>query len=211
MHSIFHHRGQSCDLASASWLDTIEKEGFAAVIFDCDGTLVDSSDAHMQAMQAAALEQGQEMAAAWYRSRTGLDRISLFEEFSLTTPVHFNIEQACLKSIASFEHFVDQIRPIPATVELATQLRKNNFPLAVATNAERTVAEQSLSAAKVRQLFDLIVSISDDVPPKPSPSMFELAAKRLALSAEEILVFEDSAQGVYAAACAGMSVIQLIE
>jgi len=210
MRSIFHHRGQSYDLTSTSWLDTIEEEGFAGVIFDCDGTLVDSADAHMHAMQAATLEQGQEMAASWYQSRTGLDRTNLFEQFSLTTDAHFNIEQACLTSIASFKHFIDQIQPIPATIKLATQLYKDNFPLAVATNSERAVAEQSLSAAEIRHLFDLIVSISDDVPPKPSPSMFELAAKRMSLSVEEILVFEDSAQGVYAAGQAGMSVIQLI-
>jgi beta-phosphoglucomutase-like phosphatase (HAD superfamily) len=46
------------------------------VIFDCDGTLVDSSDLHLRSFQSALRAQGHDMDRDWYHARTGLDRLS---------------------------------------------------------------------------------------------------------------------------------------
>ncbi|WP_010441865.1 HAD family hydrolase [Ruegeria conchae] len=90
-------------------------------------------------------------------------------------------------------------------------LKEGWISLAVATNAERSVAEQSLAAVGTRDLFDHLISISVGVRPKPSPELFKLAAKRLAVPQNDVLVIEDSPQGVQAAIDAGMSVLQLID
>lgn len=209
MQSTWHHAGKSIDLCHENWLDMISAENFDAVIFDCDGTLIDSSDVHTRCLQAATLEQGRELSADWYTSRNGLDRISLFEAFRDAFDSNFDVERACKVSIAHYDQFAHFARPIPEAIGLAKSLRDRGMSLAVATNGERLVCDLLLTTVNIRGLFDTVVCISDDVPPKPSPVMFQLAAERLGYPNGNILVLEDSPQGVYAAKAAGMSVIEL--
>lgn len=209
MQSTWHHAGKSIDLSPDDWLDVITAENFDAVIFDCDGTLIDSSDVHTRCLQAATLEQGREMSAHWYKSRNGLDRISLFEAFRDAIDSNFDVERACKVSIAHSDQVAHLARPIPEAITLARTLRDRGMPLAVATNGERPVCELLLATVNIRALFDTVVCISDNVPPKPSPVMFQLAAERLGYPNGKILVLEDSPQGVQAAKTAGMSVIEL--
>ena len=211
LQSVFHHQGQTRRCLSDEWLTLFEVEGFTAAIFDCDGTLVDSKQAHLQAMQSAAQEQGQVMAPSWYAARTGLDRQSLFNEFRQAVTGSFDVARAIETSIERFNGFVGLIRPMSAVLEFAGLLHKQGIPLAVATNAERGVVNASLSAVKATALFDHVVSISDQVRPKPSPDLFERAAHLLGHSPNKTLVIEDSPQGVQASNSANMSAIQLLD
>ena len=195
---------------SDHWLHLFEAEGFEAVIFDCDGTLVESSDAHLKSMQAAAEEQGLEMTPNWYQARTGLDRISFFEEFQASVPSKFDVERATKASIERFGSFAHLVKPKAGVLGFATDLKARGIPIGIATNAERDVAEVSLKTTGASDLFDHLVSISDAVAPKPSSEMFVLAAERLGYPRNRVLVIEDSPQGVEAALEASMSVVELI-
>lgn len=201
--------GKSTLLNSEDWLDLITVEAFDAVIFDCDGTLIDSSDVHIQCMRAGTQDQGHEMSADWYATRNGLDRISLFKAFRRTFDRSFDVDRACRTSIAHYDKAVHLALSIGETSNLAKSLRDCAMPLAVATNAERSVCERLLDTVNIRELFDTVVCISDSVPPKPSPAIFQLAATRLGHPNGKILVIEDSPQGVQAAKAAGMPVIEL--
>ena len=207
--SVVHHRNVSREITSEHWIEFVETKGFSAVIFDCDGTLVESSAAHMNSMQAAANEQGVEMAEEWYQERTGLDRISLLSEFQDSIRTAFDIERAAKTSIENFGKFAEMVQPKIGVLGFAHDLNQRGISLAVATNAERDVAEVSLRTTGLRKIFSHLVSISDRAAPKPSPEMFLLAADHLRQVRSNILVVEDSPQGVRAALDAGMSVIQL--
>jgi len=161
-------------------------------------------------MQSAAKEQGFEMSHDWYLTRTGLDRQSLFQEFAEPIDNRFDAELAQKRSIELFTRFVELVRPVEETVRLAKVLRQSGKPLAVVTNAERDVAQRSLNEVGILHMFDLLVSVSDNLAPKPAPDMFGLAATKLGVAPSEVLVFEDSLQGVYAALAAGMSVVHLL-
>ena len=165
----------------------------------------------MRCMQAAALEQGHEIAEPWYLARTGLDRRSLFQEFRNTVEPAFDVERARLTSIAEFAAFARLVRPIESVLSFAAILKARKVPLAVASNAERSVVELSLSTVGAKRLFNPLVSICDVVKPKPSPEVFELAAEHLGRPRNEVLVIEDSPQGVEAAKGARMSVVQLVQ
>ena len=209
MQSTWHSAGQSIRLNSEAWLDRVTAETFDAVIFDCDGTLIDSSEVHLQCLLAATRDQGQEMSAQWYAARTGLDRIGLFEAFRDSLDGDFDVDRACEVSIAHINQVAHLARPIPETIALAKSLSERAKPLAVATNAERPVCELLLATVTIQDLFDTVVCVSDGVPPKPSPALFQLAAERLGQENGKVLVVEDSPQGVQAAKSARMSVIEL--
>ncbi|WP_299733398.1 HAD family phosphatase [uncultured Tateyamaria sp.] len=211
MQSILHHRGKPHALTSDHWQSFITAEKFDAVIFDCDGTLIDSADVHLQCLMAGTQDQGHEMSPEWYAARNGLDRISLFDAFRQSFDATFDVERACQISIAQYDQAVHRARPIRETIALAKTLRDGAMPLAVATNGERPVCELLLATVNIRDLFDTVVCISDGVPPKPSPAIFQLAADQLGQEHSKVLVIEDSPQGVQAAKAAGMSVIQLCQ
>ena len=209
LNSVIHHHGVSREITSGHWIEFVETEGFSAVIFDCDGTLVESSAAHMKSMQAAAREQGVEMSEEWYLARTGLDRASLLLEFQDSIRTVFDVERASKTSIEHFGKFASMVLPKKGVLGFARDPNQRGISLAVATNAERDVAEVSLNTTGVRTIFSYLVSISDGVAPKPSPEMFLRAADRVGQAQNNVLVVEDSPQGVRAAFDAGMSVIQL--
>lgn len=196
-------------VAVQDWLAAFEGLAVKAVIFDCDGTLVHSAEAHFRAMQDAAAAQGYVMANDWYRLRTGLDRASLFDEFKTVAGPSFDVERGIRDSIAAFALHTALIQPVPETAALVADLRRRGYPIAVGTNAETSIARTSLSAMGLGDSFAAIVSISDNLPPKPDPAIFQEAARRLGKAPAQCLVVEDSRQGLAAARAAGMSVLLL--
>lgn len=195
------------EITSDTWRDVISQRGYRAFIFDCDGTLVESSEVHFQSFFQAITEQGQALDRDWYLGRTGLDRISLFKEFSAVMQP-LDIELACKRSIEMFIEMSDRVVAIQDTKRLVEALSKVG-PMAVGTNAERHVAEASLQATGLRKYFDHIVAIRDGLLPKPAPDIF-LHAANLLQSDLGVLVIEDSFQGVAAAKAGGFDVIQLL-
>ena len=207
--AVLYSGGTIRPVAVKDWLAVIEELAVDAVIFDCDGTLVHSAGAHLQAMQDAAKAQGFAMAEGWYRQRTGLDRATLFAGFQDVAAPSFDIARAIRDSIAAFPHHAALITPVPETAALLASLLERGYPLAVGTNAEASIARASLSAIGLGDVFAAIVSISDDLSPKPDPAIFLEAARRLRVAPARCLVVEDSPQGLAAACDAGMSVLLL--
>ena len=197
-------------VAPNDWQALISELGVKAVIFDCDGTLVLSAQAHLKAMQMAALNQGQSMSEEWYLARSGLDRQSLFAAFGRALGDGFDVALAARDSIAAYEEASRLVRPIAEVVDLVHQLDARDIPMAVVTNAERRVLELSLMQVDMLEAFATSVTISDGYAPKPAPEMYLAAMEDLGVSAHEALIFEDSPEGVQAALAAGAHVIQII-
>ncbi|MDA5095562.1 HAD family phosphatase [Aliiroseovarius sp. KMU-50] len=200
-----HARRGVSDLTSDSWQAHCRSAGYHGFIFDCDGTLVESADIHFHAFRMAAHEQGYTLDREWYLARTGLDRVSLFQEFGSG----LNIDRAVERSISIFIENSPRVQLIEQTARLVRSL-SGDFPLSVGTNAEAPVAVASLHAVGLLHHFEHIVSISDGFPPKPSPEIFLGAASLMQIPPNKTLVIEDSAQGVNAALAAGMSVIEIV-
>lgn len=204
-----HHGKQSTRIAtSEQWEDLIDTLGYKALIFDCDGTLVESGQAHYNSFRDALRAQGAELDSCWYQERTGLDRHSLLTEFAKTAHPGFDVERARALSFSAFETHVHLVRSIPETSKLLSRF-SSELPVAVGTNAEAEIAKASLTSTGLISSIRVIVSISDSLRPKPCPDIFSAAAIKLDCPPEAILVIEDSEQGVQAAKLAGMDVLAL--
>jgi len=209
MDSIFYANGTQRPVAPDKWHSDIVTGGYRAAIFDCDGTLVNSSEAHFQSFQHAVQSQGHHMDRDWYLARTGLDRVSILRAFAKEAGVRLDVAQAIENSIAAFILSAEDVSPILETAKLVKELGPS-FPMAVGTNAEASIASASLQAIGLIDCFDRIVSISDSLSPKPAPDIFLTATNHLGFTVAETLVFEDSDEGVHAALAANLDVIQLI-
>lgn len=181
-------------------------EPFSAIIFDCDGTLVDTAPVYHRAYNAAVAPYGVEMPADWYVVRTGLSAEALLREFSREFGVQFTTS-ALLEPITDvYRQSLDELRVIEIVASVA-QRYHGKVPMAVASAGTRDIVETTLSATGILPLFDAVVTVEDvNGRSKPAPDLFLEAARRLGVPPHECTVFEDTDEGIEAARRAGMTV-----
>ncbi len=192
----------------------------AALIFDFDGTIADTEEAHRQAFNAAFLEHS----LFWNWSQGGYgqllgvsggkERILAYVDGLRATPE----EKARLAGIAPLVHrtktriFAELVEsggvPLrPGIARLMREAHEAGVRLAIASTTTATNVEALLAAtmrADVRGWFD-VIACGDIVPAKkPAPDIYELALAALRLPASACVAFEDSAKGLAAARAAGL-------
>jgi beta-phosphoglucomutase-like phosphatase (HAD superfamily) len=184
------------------------ENGFEAVIFDCDGTLVDSMPWHFRAW-CEALEtfgtrhmfQEDVFLSMGVRPTTDIV-VELNGEFGL----QLDAEAVAFEKRRVFMRCLERIEPIDEVVGFARKWR-GRVPLGVASGGQRMVVEKTLQAAGLSDLFDEVVAAEDVSAGKPAPDLFMEAASRLGVKPENCLVLEDAPAGITAAQLAGMKVL----
>lgn len=186
----------------------LPRDGFDAVIFDCDGTLVHSMPAHFDAWCEALAYYG---AANVFQEDVfyamgGRPTRDIVEDLNLEYHLKLDPEAVAMKKREAFLAKLHKVELIDEVVAFARELR-GKMPLAIATGGTRHVVEKTLQALEVSDLFDEVVT-ADDVPNgKPAPDIFLEAASRLRIAPERCLVLEDAPAGLIAAEAAGMAVV----
>lgn len=185
-------------------------DGFDAVIFDCDGTLVHSMPLHFEAwcealsMHGAANIFKEDVFYAMGGRPTKDIVVEINDEYGLKLDpekVAFSKREAFLRKLGQLE-LIDEV------AAFAESLR-GKLPMAIATGGTRLVIEKTLQAVGVSDLFEEVIT-ADDVPNgKPAPDIFLKAAQMLGVRPERCLVLEDAPAGVMAGQLAGMTVISI--
>lgn len=175
----------------------------AALLFDCDGTLVLTADLHYNAISRAVARQGHQMPRDWYMSFTGLGRRDLFQRFAAETSATFDMDRLIEDSIALTVDLTGHVRENPLVAGLARRAF-GRVPMGVVTNSEGSIARAVLAETQLSELFDCIVTVEDASRPKPAPDLYLAAAARLDAPPSGCFVLEDSDQGIDAAGSAGM-------
>lgn len=175
----------------------------AAILFDCDGTLLLTGDLHYTAFSQAVARQGLRMDRDWYSGLTGLGRADLLARFAAECDAPLDLTRAIEDSIALTVTQAHGARENPSVAALA-RLAAGRLPIAVVTNSEAVIAHAMLDHTRLRPLFDLVLTCEDAARPKPAPDLYLAAAERIGRAARDCIVVEDSDQGLAAAAAAGM-------
>ncbi len=175
-----------------------------AILFDCDGTLLLTSDLHYKAISTAAAQQGYSMPRDWYMAQTGLSRSDLFAQFAADFSVDLNLPRIIADSVAMTVAMSAEARENPSVATIARNAA-GRMPIAVVTNSEAAIAKAFLIQTSLYDLFDCIATCEDATQPKPAPDLYLVAAARLGVEKEHCVVLEDSDQGIQAAILAGMS------
>jgi HAD superfamily hydrolase (TIGR01509 family) len=179
---------------------------FAAVVFDCDGVLVDSEPLANRVMAELLGEHGVRLTTAECMKRfIGLT----VEEEAAAIRAEFGVDlrdvlerELTPRTMRTFER---ELRGTPGAEAFVAGVR---LPKAVASNSRPERVTLSLRAAGLDRFFGRHVYTAAAVArPKPSPEVYLLAAERLGVVAEECLVFEDSRSGTQAARAARMTVV----
>ena len=178
---------------------------YQAILFDCDGVIVDTEVLSTQLLQQALGELGlvlsnQEMQQhfAGFSNVRNLQTAQTMLGKALPADFAEGIKQRFHQAI---EH---SLEPIAGVLPL---LAKITVPIAMATNARREEMEYKLHKVQLAQRFSVRFCIDDVEHPKPAPDLYLKAASTLGVAAEHCLVIEDSLAGIQAGASAGMRVL----
>ena len=179
-----------------------------ALIFDCDGTLLRTAEIHFTAITSALANQGVAISRDWYGRQSGLGRIELAGKIALHTDTSLDVSRFCRDSIAATIALAGNARPNAPVAAIARDVSLH-LPKALATNSERAIVTAFLNATGLATCFDVTVTRDDVQKPKPDPEVFLLAAERMGIAPSDCLVFEDSPEGLAAAAHAGMASVDV--
>ena len=187
------------------------KNNIQAVIFDCDGTLVDSEVPGMDVLHAHACALGlvftREQAHQRFRGVRMADCIAWIGAQLQYKPDGFEVDFARSVRSAQAERFREGLDVIPGAFELLERL---TIPFCVATNGPREKAELTLGLTGLLKYFpDRLFSAYEVGSYKPDPGLFLHAAKALGIAPECCAVVEDSLPGIQAGLAAGMQVYAL--
>ncbi len=178
-----------------------------AVIFDCDGTLVDSEPLARTAWERALAAHGYALTDADADASVGLPYPRVHAYFAERVPLPA-VEPFWGELSAELFALIDSdLVRFDDAVEAARELRSRGIPVAVASSSPRERLERTLGRAGLLEAFDVAVSGDEVACGKPAPDMFLLAASKLGVAPEECIVVEDSPPGVQAGVAAGMTTI----
>ncbi|EYD74517.1 hypothetical protein Rumeso_03813 [Rubellimicrobium mesophilum DSM 19309] len=183
---------------------------FDAVVFDLDGTLIDTESLCNLAGVEACANLGFPLTLAFFESLAGIDdrtRATMIEEH-VGQPVEYAAFLAEWDRLCTLR-FAEGIPVKAGAVELLEALEAAGVPVALATSSRRGPAEEKLAAIGLGHHFRTVVTFDDVAAPKPAPDPYLLAAERLGVAPARCLAFEDSETGARAAHAAGMTVVQV--
>ncbi|RUP30464.1 MAG: HAD family phosphatase [Mycolicibacterium sp.] len=183
---------------------------FKAVLFDMDGTLVDSEKLWDVAMHAFYAQKGGVLTDAVRETTVGgsaenVMRI-VYDDLGLDPTPESMAESADWLHVYTGELFEQGLPWRPGAQELLEMLAASEIPLALVTNTRRTLTEQALKT--IGSHYFTVTVCGDEVPDgKPHPAPYLRAAELLGVAAEDCLAIEDSVTGAQSADAAGCVVL----
>jgi beta-phosphoglucomutase-like phosphatase (HAD superfamily) len=188
---------------SASFLNP--PEPYSAIVFDCDGTLVDSTRLYFRTWNALFESHGADMSWEWFVARLGCSWPRILEEHQIESGIILDAADALVQFNRAYRGAIDTL----CEIEIVANVARRHFgkvPMAVASGGTGEIVEATLRATNLFDLFDAVVTIEDvQGRGKPAPDIFLEAARRLQVPPGECTVFEDSDEGIEAAHRAGMT------
>lgn len=179
-----------------------------AFIFDLDGVIVDTAKYHFLAWQKLAQQLGIEFTPEHNEHLKGVSRVRSLEIILELGKIQASDEEKEQWLIQKNEDYLsylvtmDESEILPGVLPVLHFLKDNNQKIALGSASKN--ARPILEKTGILPLFDAIVDGNDVSNAKPDPEVFLQAAKKLGVSNENAIVFEDSVAGIQAANIAGM-------
>lgn len=179
-----------------------------AVIFDLDGVIVESENAHIEAEKQTLLKYGVQISADELHKYTGATANVMFTElitkYKLDTTFEKMFRQ---KEDILYKLLEEDAEPTKGVIALLWKLKSRKIRLAIGSSSPKKQIKYVLNKLDITHLFDSKVGAEDIARSKPDPEVFLKAAAQLGVSPSKCLVIEDSSLGVEAAKSAHMKCI----
>lgn len=182
-----------------------------AVLWDLDGTLVDSEEYHWRAWRDTMAAEGVRLTREQFLASFGQRNDSILREWLGQQATPEAIQRIGDAKEACYRRLVRELglAPAPGAAEWVRRLHMENWAQAVASSAPRLNVETVLEVTGLAPYFGATVAAEDVRRGKPDPEVFLTAAERLGVPPERCVVVEDAPAGIEAARRAGMRTVGL--
>jgi beta-phosphoglucomutase len=182
----------------------------SAIIFDMDGVLVDSADAHFRSWQMLAQEEGTAMTRRQFDETFGRPSRDIIR-------LHFGpdlnddeVRRMDDRKEALYRDIIrDHIPAMPGARQSIDRMSEAGFLLAVGTSGPPANVELVIKGLGLEDRFAAVITGVDVTRGKPDPQVFQLAAEKLGVPPDRCIVVEDAPAGIDAAQRAGMNAVAL--
>lgn len=178
------------------------------LIFDCDGTVVDTMPVHFHAWQEALASQSIQFDEEHFYRLAGMPTPKIAQMLAAEhgrpeagPDIAHRKEEAYLRRL-------DEIQIIQPVVDIVRRYH-GKIPMAVASGGMRRVVNAQLKAAGLADYFPVVICANDVKHGKPAPDTFLLAAERLGAAPQHCIVYEDGVLGFQAAEAAGIRCVDV--
>lgn len=179
--------------------------GTRALLFDCDGTLVDTMQLHRIVWHQIFGRHGFEITDEWWEEYANV-ALGPFVRAVIPDADDALADQLLEEGNALFLEALHLLEPIEHVVAIARE-HHGHLPLAVVTGGFREVVVPSLDVVGITGLFDHVVTADDVVDSKPAPDLYLRAMTLLGVGPDECVAYEDSEIGMASARAAGIRTV----
>ncbi len=183
-----------------------------AIIFDHDGTLVNSEGIHFNLWRKMLKNWGIDFKLEEYvRNLSGLPKPQCAEYLAKRFNTPYSEKELYSQNIdITHAHLQKEAYPLmPGAVECLANCKDLNLPMAIATGAGDIEIEASLTNHKMKHFFNSVCTRDKVANPKPAPDVYELALKELGVNARDAIAIEDTYNGLAAAKSARIETIAI--
>ncbi|HDX8642939.1 MULTISPECIES: HAD family hydrolase [unclassified Aeromonas] len=185
-------------------------EQYDALIFDMDGTLVDSMPRHLDAWEATSAEFGLPFDRAQLNEYGGIPTRKIVAILAEQHGLSIDVEAFTHRKVALYMEHIQQVSVFPTMWELVRRCH-GKVPMGIGTGSPRNQAESILKSTGLDAYIQVVVSADDVVNHKPHPDTFLQVAEQLGANPANCLVFEDTQIGLQAGRAAGMETVLVLE
>lgn len=182
-------------------MDAARQRLSRAVLWDMDGTLVDSADYHWQAWRDTMAREGHPITHGQFLATFGQRNDSILRQWLGAQATPKLIEHVGDAKEALYrQHVLQQgIEPLPGVSQWVRRLHQQGWRQAIASAAPRKNVETVLEVLHIADCFEAIVSAENVHRGKPDPEVFLVAAAKLNVPPSHCIVVEDALHGIEAA------------
>jgi HAD superfamily hydrolase (TIGR01549 family) len=183
----------------------------SAVIFDLDGTIIDSENAWKSAFAGILKNLGvtvdSEQLQITFGASLKVIWKTLIDKYSIRTEK--SLDELEIMTYLEYEKHISSIEIQPGFFEFVDFLKENNFRMGLATSTKWDTADKILDLWGLNEVFECITTGEEVISLKPDPQIYLVEADKLGVEVGECLAIEDSPSGIEAAKEAGMKVIAI--
>ncbi len=185
---------------------------FEAIIFDLDGTLVDSNESHVESWDRAFRKFGKEFSRKELRSQIGKGSDQYLPHFLSTTEMEeFGQELDQYRSRLFKEEYLRNIKPFPNVRDLFEKLAQDGKRTVLATSGKREAADHYIELLGIGEMISGLTTADDAEKSKPEPDIFIAALEKVqGVRPSQALVVGDTRFDIAAADQAGIRTVALL-
>jgi putative hydrolase of the HAD superfamily len=175
----------------------------AALVFDFDGTILDTEHAEYVTTKAVWAAHGLDLTVEMWTPLIGTPNYDWVEHLESTLGESIDVARANILREATHHDAIDGLAPRDGVIQLLDSAAQRGIPCAVGSNAPAWWPAKHLARLDLRDRFEAIVSFEHVPNAKPAPDVFLQACSLLQVDPTAAVVFEDSHVGVTAGVAAG--------